>query len=742
MPAVSRVLPWRRSSAPASVETAPLLASYREHHPKTSTALISQAYELAASAHRGQSRRSGEPYIHHPLSVAKIVADLGLDDVTIAAALLHDSVEDTGVTLEQLSERFGDDVARIVDGVTKLDRVQFDSKAAQQAATMRKMLVAMAKDLRVLMIKLADRLHNMRTLGAMAADKQTRIARETLDVYAPLAHRLGMQDLKQQLEDLSFATLHPKQYAEIDHMVSTRAPERELYLEQVLEQVRQRLAELGVQAEVSGRPKHLWSIYEKMVVKGRQFDDIFDLVGIRVLVDSVRDCYAALGSIHATWRPVQGRFKDYVAMPKFNLYQSLHTTVIGPQGKPLEVQVRTTEMHHRAEFGVAAHFAYKRGGPADELAWLNRIVDWQQETSDPAQFMETLKVDLDQDEVYVFTPKGKVVTMANGGTPIDFAYAVHTEVGHACVGARVNGRLVSLNHKLNSGDTCEIFTSKVEGTGPSRDWLQIVQTPRAANKIRQWFSRERREDARETGRDDLQKQLRREGLPTQKLPSSVLEEVATGLNYVDLDALYTAIGEHHVSAEAVVGRITKVLRSGDPGREEQLPRTVNGARSDRTARAGVGVHVEGLDDVMVRLSRCCTPVPGDEIIGFVTRGRGVSVHRADCSNAVSLQDGQHDRLIEVEWDEDFAGGTFVASIEVKAIDRPNLLRDVSVILAEGHVNILSCNLLAGGDRTATMRFEFELGDPAHLSTVLGGIRQIDGVYDSFRVLPGAASLSG
>ncbi|HEY4376642.1 MAG TPA: bifunctional (p)ppGpp synthetase/guanosine-3',5'-bis(diphosphate) 3'-pyrophosphohydrolase, partial [Acidimicrobiales bacterium] len=486
MSTVNRVLPWRRSSAPASVETAPLLATFREAHPKTSTAMISRAYERANEAHRGQTRKTGEAYIHHPLSVARIVAELGLDEVTVASALLHDAVEDTGVSLEDVDREFGPEVARIVDGVTKLDRVAFDSKQAQQAATMRKMLVAMAKDLRVLIIKLADRLHNMRTLGGMPHDKGLRIARETLDVYAPLAHRLGMQDLKQQLEDLSFATLHPKQYAEIDHMVAHRSPERELYLDQVLEQVRERLAELGVQAEVTGRPKHLWSIYEKMVIKGKQFDDIYDLVGIRVLVDSVRDCYAALGSIHATWRPVQGRFKDYVAMPKFNLYQSLHTTVIGPQGKPLEVQLRTREMHQRAEFGVAAHFAYKTGSPSDELAWLNRIVDWQQETEDPAQFMETLKVDLEQDEVYVFTPKGRVVTLAKGSTPIDFAYAVHTEVGHACVGGRVNGRLVSLSHQLTSGDTCEIFTSKVEGTGPSRDWLQIVRTPRAANKIRQW----------------------------------------------------------------------------------------------------------------------------------------------------------------------------------------------------------------------------------------------------------------
>ena len=742
MSTVSRVLPWRRSSAPASVETAPLIAAFREHHPKTSPALISQAYEVAAEAHKGQTRRSGEAYIHHPLSVARIVAELGLDDITIAAALLHDSVEDTGMTIEQVSAQFGEEVAWIVDGVTKLDRVQFDSKAAQQAASMRKMLVAMAKDLRVLIIKLSDRLHNMRTMGAMGPDRAIRIARETLDVYAPLAHRLGMQELKQQLEDLSFATLHPKQYAEIDHMVATRAPERVLYIEQVLEQVRQRLAELGVDAEVSGRPKHLWSIYEKMVVRGRQFDDIYDLIGIRVLVDSVRDCYAALGSIHATWRPVQGRFKDYVAMPKFNLYQSLHTTVIGPQGKPLEVQVRTREMHHRAEFGVAAHFAYKIGSPTDELAWLNRIVDWQQETADPAQFMETLKVDLEQDEVYVFTPKGRVITMATGATPIDFAYAVHTEVGHACVGSKVNGRLVSLNHKLASGDTCEIFTSKVEGTGPSRDWLQIVQTPRAANKIRQWFSRERREDARDAGRDAMQKQLRREGLPTQKLPAQVLIEVASDLNYTDVDALYTAIGEHYVSAESVVVKIKRLLHPAaqsqlDEKQRQSRPAPVTSGRPKRAPRGGAGVHVEGLDDVMVRLSRCCTPVPGDQIIGFVTRGRGVSVHRADCSNAVSLQSGQTDRLIEVDWDEDFSAGSYVASIDVMALDRPRLLRDVSNALADNHTNILSCTMTTGDDREAGMRFELELGDADHLSVVLRAVRGIDGVYDATRVLPGS-----
>ncbi len=682
-------------------------------------------------------RKTGESYIHHPLSVARIVAGLGLDDVTVAAALLHDAVEDTGVTLADIDAEFGPEVARIVDGVTKLDRVEFGSKEEQQAASMRKMLVAVAKDLRVLIIKLADRLHNMRTLGGMPEAAQMRIAQETLDVYAPLAHRLGMQDLKQQLEDLAFATLHPKQYAEIDHMVSVRAPERELYLEQVLEQVRERLAELGVAAEVTGRPKHLWSIYEKMVLKTREFDDIYDLVGIRVLVDSVKDCYAALGSIHATWRPVQGRFKDYVAMPKFNLYQSLHTTVIGAQGKPLEVQLRTREMHQRAEFGVAAHWAYKGRAPGEDLAWLSRIVDWEQETSDPAQFMETLKVDLEQDEVFVFTPKGKVISLARGATPIDFAYTIHTEVGHACVGARVNGRLVSLNHQLASGDTCEIFTSKVEGTGPSRDWLQIATTPRAANKIRQWFSRERREDARETGREELVKQLRREGLPVQKLPEAVVTEVATSLNYVDVDALHTAIGEHHVSAESVAAKIDKLLRGGDPEREEQLSTTILSRRRP-SAKPGASVHVEGLDDVMVRLSRCCTPVPGDEIIGFVTRGRGVSVHRADCANAGSLQTDQADRVIEVEWDEEL-GGVFVASIEVRALDRPRLLRDVSSSIADHHVNILQCTMRTGADRIAAMRFDFELGDPSHLTAVVGTIRGIDGVYDAYRVVPGHTS---
>ena len=731
MATVDRVLPWRHSSLPAE-EVAPLLSVYRSRHPKASTALISRAYAEASNAHQGQVRHSGDPYIEHPLAVAAIVAKLSLDDVTIAAALLHDAVEDTTLELDAIVSSFGPDVAAIVDGVTKLERIRFDSKEAQQAASMRKMLVAMAKDLRVLIIKLADRLHNMRTLAAMPEWKQQRTATETLDIYAPLAHRLGMSDLKQELEDLSFAALYPKRYGEIEHMVITRSPEREIYVSQVLETVRSCLNALNIKADITGRPKHLWSIYEKMVVKGREFDDIFDLVGIRVVVDRVEDCYAALGSIHATWKPIQGRIKDYIAMPKFNLYQSLHTTVVGPQGKPLEIQIRTREMHQRAEFGVAAHWAYKNEMSQADMAWLGRMIDWQSETSDPAEFMETLKVDLEQDEVFVFTPKGKVITLPEGSTAIDFAYAVHTEVGHACIGARVDGRLQSLDTKLTSGDTVEIFTSKVP-SGPSRDWLNIAVSPRARNKIRQWFSRERREDAMETGREELVKALRREALPVQKLQSSaLLAEVAAELNYVDLDTLHIAIGENHISAKSVAQRVARHLHSGEG--EEQLPTT---ARAPRRRNPSGGVHVEGLDDVMIRLSRCCTPVPGDEIMGFVTRGRGVSVHRADCANAASLSGHQHDRLIEVEWDQDHSADTFVVSVEVKALDRSRLLRDVSATLADHHVNILSCSTQTGSDRISRMRFDFELADPSHLDSLVTTLRRIDSVYDAYRILPGS-----
>ena len=797
----------------------PVVEAFLRRHPGDDTSIIVRAAETATRAHAGQLRKSGEPYITHPIAVAGIVADLGLDAQTVAAALLHDAVEDTGVTTELIEQEFGPAVALIVEGVTKLDRLQFDSKEAQQAATVRKMLVAMANDWRVLIIKLADRLHNMRTLSAMPEWKQRRTAQETLDIYAPLAHRLGIQGVKWQLEDLAFATLHPKRYAEIEQMVATRAPMLDEFLARVLVSVRERLAASGITAEVTGRPKHLWSIYEKMVVRGKEFDDLYDLVGIRVIVESEKDCWAALGSIHAIWPPVQGRFKDYINSPKFNLYQSLHTTVIGLDGKPIEVQVRTHEMHRRAEYGIAAHWGYKENptrpdrGPAPsvkgvkdpggggasgtkarrgkagkesgskslpgehgradpgkkgagitaaqraelverdrraerlalakgtssttaEVEWMQRIVDFQNETTDPIEFLEALKLDLEEDEVYVFTPKGKVIALTANATPVDFAYSIHTEVGHRCIGAKVNGRLVPLDTKLNSADAVEIFTSKAPTAGPSRDWLGIVASSRARTKIRQWFSRERREDAIELGREELIKEFRREGLPVQKLASErSLAELATAMNYADLDALHAAIGDNRISARAVAQRVLRDLRGGVY--EEQLPITAR--RQPTAARPGrgsaVGVYVEGLDDLMVRLSRCCTPVPGDEIVGFVTRGRGVSVHRADCANAASLASRSRERLIEVEWDHR-SSGVFVATIEVVAIDRSRLLTDVTKVVSEHHLNIVSANTQTDADRISRMRFDVELADPAHLESVLNLIRHLDAVYDVYRILPG------
>jgi GTP pyrophosphokinase len=729
---VPRVLQWRRQAPPDEL-LAPLLTAYKERHPKSDPSMILQAYAVADAAHEGQLRKSGEAYITHPVSVATILAGLSLDDITIASALLHDAVEDTGVSLADIEAQFGPVVATIVDGVTKLERIQFDSKQAQQAATMRKMLVAMAKDPRVLLIKLADRLHNMRTIAAMEEWKQQRTAQETLDIYAPLAHRFGIQDIKWQLEDLAFATLHPRRYAEIEQMVATRSPERELYVDQVIGEVQDRLAAARVDGAVTGRPKHLYSIYEKMVLKSKEFDDIYDLVGVRVLVESVKDCWAALGAIHGAWTPVQGRFKDYINTPKFNLYQSIHTTVVGPQGKPLEVQIRTKEMHNRAERGIAAHWGYKERASAADVAWLQRIVDWQEETADPAEFLATLKLDLEQDEVFVFTPKGDVLSLPIGATPVDFAYSIHTEVGHRCIGARVNGRLVPLDSPLQSGDSVEIFTSKVPSASPSRDWLKMVVTPRARNKIRQWFSRERREDAIENGKEELVKALRKEGLPVQKLTNSaLLNKLSETMNYADLDAFYAALGEGHISAKTIAQRLAKELRGGEA--EEQLPTTARQPRR-RSSTNNIGVSVEGLDDVMVRLSRCCTPVPGDEIMGFVTQGRGVSVHRSDCANAASLSATSVGRVIEVEWDRDQAG-SFVAAIEVKALDRTRLGVDVWKILSDHHLNILRSESHTGADRVSRMRFEFELADPAHLESLLNSIKRLDSVYDVYRILPG------
>jgi GTP diphosphokinase / guanosine-3',5'-bis(diphosphate) 3'-diphosphatase len=735
MGTASRVLPWRRQNTTIAEELSPLLTAYKARHPKGSVSQINSAYEMARSAHASQNRSSGELYINHPIAVARIVADIGLDETSIVAALLHDAVEDTEITLADVETNFGVEVATIVDGVTKLERLHFDSKEAQQAATMRKMLVAMARDLRVLMIKLADRLHNMRTIAAVPYEKQQRIAQETLDIYAPLAHRLGMQEIKQQLEDLAFAALYPKRYAELDQLVATRAPERNGYLAKIIGQVQQWLAEVKIDADLTARGKHLWSIYEKMVQKGREFDEIHDLMAIRVVVDSEKDCYAVLGAIHGHWKPIVGRFKDYIAMPKFNFYQSLHTTVVGPGGKPIEVQIRTREMHRQAEWGVASHWAYKDSNAQGDIDWLNRIIDWQGEVSDPIQFLENLKTDLEQDELFVFTPKGRVITLPVFSTPVDFAYAVHTEVGHSCMGARVNGRLVSLDYKLTSGDTCEVLVSQGEINEPSQDWLEFVVSPKARSKIKQWLSRERLEDLVENGKDELIERLRQKGLPAKKvLESQVLIDEVVLLNFEDDNAFFAAIGDQRIDAVEIVERMSKRMRDGV--QPDQLSMSAVSSNFAATPQRN-GVHIEGMPDVMVRLSRCCTPVPGDEIMGFVTKGRGVTVHRADCANAASLFTQDSARLVEVEWSSESSGAVFIAAVEIVALDRSRLLRDVANALSDEHVNIVACTTHTGNDRVARMRFEFEFADPSHLQSVLRMIKRIDGVFDANRVMPGS-----
>ena len=734
----SRVLPWRRQNTTIAEELSPLLTAYKSRHPKGSVSLINTAYEMARSAHANQNRSSGELYINHPIAVARIVADIGLDEVSIVAALLHDAVEDTEITISDVESNFGSEVSAIVDGVTKLERLQFDSKEAQQAATMRKMLVAMARDLRVLMIKLADRLHNMRTIAAVPHEKQQRVAQETLDIYAPLAHRLGMQEIKQQLEDLAFAALYPKRYAELDHLVATRAPERNVYLAKTIGQVQQWLDEVKIKAELTARGKHLWSIYEKMVQKGREFDDIYDLLAIRIVVQSEKDCYTVLGAIHGHWKPIVGRFKDYIAMPKFNLYQSLHTTVVGPGGKPIEVQIRTQEMHQRAEWGVASHWAYKDTVTEGDIDWLNRIIDWQGEVSDPSQFLEILKTDLEQDELFVFTPKGRVITLPVLSTPVDFAYAVHTEVGHSCMGARVNGRLVPLDYKLASGDTCEILVSQGETSEPTEDWLEFVVSPKARSKIKQWLTRERHEDLVENGRDELVERLRQAGLPAQKILSSqVLQDEVALLSFESVNEFFAAIGDQRVDAVATVERMSKRMRDGL--QPDQLSMSSVGGNITSVNQKN-GVHIEGMPDVLIRLSRCCTPVPPDELMGFMTKGRGVTVHRADCANAAALAEDSA-RVVDVEWSSDGANTMFVAAVEVKALDRSRLLRDVANALSDEHVNIVACTTHTGSDRVARMRFEFEFADPSHLQSVLRVIKRIDGVYDASRVLPGVESVS-
>jgi len=733
----SRLVRFGSRTSTVSPAVEPLLAAVRNNHPKADLSLISRAYAVAEEAHRGQYRKSGDAYITHPVAVATILGELGMTPTTLAAALLHDTVEDTDYSLETLRAEFGPEVAMLVDGVTKLDRVSYGD--ATQAETVRKMVVAMARDIRVLVIKLADRLHNARTWRYVSAATAERKARETLEIYAPLAHRLGMNTIKWELEDLSFAQLYPKVYEEIVHLVAERAPAREEYLATVREVVSADLRSAKIKATVSGRPKHYYSIYQKMIVRGHDFADIYDLVGVRVLVDSVRDCYAALGALHARWNPVPGRFKDYIAMPKFNLYQSLHTTVIGPGGKPVEIQIRTHDMHRRAEYGVAAHWKYKEGAKGDassdsstDMAWLRQLVDWQRETADPSEFLESLRFEISEGEIYVFTPKGDVQALPAGATPVDFAYSVHTEVGHRTMGARVNGRLVPLDSTLATGDVVEVLTSKSLDAAPSRDWLGFVKSPRARNKIRQWFSKERREEAIEHGKDAIAKAMRKQNLPIQRLLShEALAGIASDMRHADVSSLYAAIGEGQISATTVVQRLV-VSMGGEQGAEEDIAETARpgvAARQMRTGEPGIIVH--GMSDLWVKLAKCCTPVPGDEIVGFVTRGSGVSVHRNDCGNVEGLLQ-QPERIVEVAWAPGVSS-VFLVQIQVEALDRSRLLSDVTRVLSDNHVNILSANVSTSRDRVAVSRFVFEMADPAHLGAVLAAVRKIDGVFDVYRI---------
>jgi len=711
---------------------APVVSALTEHHPGDKLVNLERAFVVAKEAHAGQFRKSGEEYITHPVAVAAILAEFGLNEDVVIAALLHDTVEDTTYSLPQLRKDFGEEIALLVDGVTKLDKLTYGPTA--EAETVRKMIVSMSRDIRVLLIKLADRLHNARTWKFVSVESAERKARETLDIYAPLAHRLGMNAIKWELEDLSFEVLEPKKFLEISRLVAERNPARVTLTNEVIEAVKSDLLADGVKCTVTGRQKHFYSVYQKMVVRGRDFNDIYDLVGIRVLVEDVRDCYAVLGAIHARWSPVPGRFKDYIAMPKFNLYQSLHTTVIGPSGKAIEIQIRTYDMHSRAEFGIAAHWKYKQGSEANssspEMLWLRQLHEWQKETEDPSEFLDSLRFDLGSPEVFVFTPKGSVIALPGGSTPVDFAYSVHTDVGNRCAGAKVNGRLVPLESKLNNGDVVEVVLNKGEHAAPSRDWLNFVKSPRARSKIKAWFSKERREEAIEAGRESIARQMRKAGLPLQKIfAGHALLELSHELHYPDISALYSAVGDGHVSSASIIEKLIASMGQEDSHPEATVPTFPTGVQTTR--RSSSSVEVAGIGDVYVKLARCCTPVPGDAIMGFITKGNGVSVHRGDCINAADLQSNQSERVVQVKWLAG-AASVFLVNIQVEALDRARLLADVTRTLSEQHVNILSAAVSTSKDRTAISRFTFEMADATHLDAVLSAVRNIEGVYDVYR----------
>lgn len=720
----------------------PLMTVHRQFHPKADAAVLTQAYDCAEQLHEGVRRKSGDPYITHPLAVATICAEIGMDTTTLVAALLHDTVEDTDYSLAELTDDFGPEVARLVDGVTKLDKVALG--AAAEAETIRKMIVAMAEDPRVLVIKVADRLHNMRTMRFLAPEKQAKKARQTLEVIAPLAHRLGMASVKWELEDLSFAILYPKKYEEVMRLVADRAPSRDSALREISEELTAALKTNGITAEVQGRPKHYWSIYQKMIVGGRDFDEIFDLVGLRILVDSVNDCYAAIGVVHALYAALPGRFKDYISNPRFGVYQSLHTTVMSSGGRPLEVQVRTHEMHYNAEFGVAAHWRYKetkgshRGDQSEveQMAWMRQLLSWQKEAADPNEFLDSLRYDLTSSQIFAFTPKGDVINLPAGSTTVDFAYSVHTEVGHRCIGAKVNGKLVALETTLKSGDRVEIFTSKDPSAGPSQHWREFVVSPRAKAKIRQWFAKERREEHLEAGRDALAAEVQRGGLPMHRLfTAESMKQIATQLHYPDIDALYTAIGAGHVSAQHVTQRLTAMFGDEDDAVDALAARTppsqlVSSTKTEGDASSGI--LVEGSSDMLAKIAKCCQPVPGDEIFGFVTRGGGVSVHRSDCTNAEKLREEEH-RLIDVSWASDGQSNSFSATLQIEALDHDSLLYSLTREISDQKLSVAAMNAQRDDDRIAMIRFTVSVHDTKQLGQLITRLRNTEGVFDVYRV---------
>lgn len=695
--------------------------------------LITRAYEFAQKAHEGQFRESGEPYFTHPVEVAEILAELELDVTSIAAALLHDVVEDTDIPLEKIEAGFGAQVALLVNGVTKLTKIDFKSKEEHQAESLRKMFLAMAKDIRVILIKLADRLHNMRTLKYTAPDKQLRKAEETIEIYAPLAHRLGMSKVKWELEDLSFRYLEPNMYYDLARKVNITRQEREsdmaIAVQAIMEKIKR---DTEIDAKISGRPKHLYSIYQKMVRQKKEFSEIYDLTAIRILVHSMRECYEILGIVHEIWKPIPGRFKDYIAMPKSNMYQSLHTTVMGPKGDPLEIQIRTWDMHRIAEFGIAAHWRYKEGRTETEeldkkLSWLRQLLEWQKDLQDASEFMEALKIDLFEDEVFVFTPKGDVVSLPRRATPVDFAFAIHTEIGMSCVGAKVNGKMVPLEYRLDNGDIVEVISSK-SSPGPSRDWLNFVKTSRARSKIKRWFKRLQQEEVSERGRDMVEREIKRYQADLRALEKNgELEKAAHKLGFSKYEDLYESVGYNKVAPSQVISRLNLTLQ------KETTIEDIKLKTSTVKKSISKGVRVEGLDDLYVRISRCCNPVPGDEIVGYITRGRGVSVHRKDCPNVKTLEQEQ-ERCIHVAWDIERVE-SYQVELELEAMNQRSLLNNVTSIVAEAKVNITAINARTNRDGTAKINMSLEISSLEHMNDMIKKLRLIDGVLDVHRANP-------